>query len=194
MPEEKLKSRVLLLDCGKSWFLPEMQKVIRKHTDSLTTININEVSQRDPNDFDCIIFSGSPLFVSEAKQEDYFPHISWCIDTGLPILGVCFGHQLIGWFFGSKIIRGPVRKGNMTIKIVKDSSLFDKLEKEFVSYINHEEEITLPEGFTTLASSDRTEVEAMKHNEKKIYGVQFHPEKTEHLGEQIYLNFLKKTV
>ncbi|MFC1741159.1 type 1 glutamine amidotransferase [Nanoarchaeota archaeon] len=171
-----------------------MQKVISKHTDSLTTVYLNEVSQLDPKDFDCIIFSGSPLFVSEAKQEDYFPHIRWCMNTGLPILGVCFGHQLIGWFFGAKVIRGPVRKGDDRIDIISDSHLFDRLEKDFVSYVNHEEEITLPECFTRLASSDSTEVEAMKHNEKEIYGVQFHPEKTEDLGEQLYFNFLKKTV
>ena len=116
------------------------------------------------------------------------------LKSRLPMLGICFGHQIIGMHFGAKISKGEERRGDEEIEILKPSKLFmDINEKVIIQQEAHFEEITLPEKFQLLATSRRTNNEAMEHKEKPIWGTQFHPEVSGKIGQKIIKNFLSLT-
>jgi len=159
--------------------MPKLKASIGKYTDSLTVTVLEEVNKYRKEDFDGIIFSGSPLCLTELNTDDFFPHVKHCLDMDLPILGVCFGHQLLGAYFGAKVFRHDMQKGDEKVRCIAESPLFKDMEKENIFSEIHEESITLPDNFEITANSDNTKIEAMQHKTKPIYSVQFHPEKTE---------------
>ncbi len=110
-----------------------------------------------------------------------------------PLLGICYGHQLIGHLAGAKVAKGVnAEYGISEICVDERNTLFMDVPKNFNAWVSHFDEVKdAPAGFRTLAHSDTCPVEAMRHNEKEIFGVQFHPEvwHTEN-GERILGNFL----
>ncbi len=112
----------------------------------------------------------------------------------VPLLGVCLGHQLIAHVFGGVVKKGEHGEyGIMKINVDVDGGLFEGVPKEFNAWVSHFDEVkSTPAGFIGLAHSNVCKFEAIKHEKKNIFGVQFHPEvwHTEH-GEKILANFLK---
>ena len=110
-----------------------------------------------------------------------------------PILGVCYGHQLIAYVFGGKVEQGKSAEYGITkITIDQENDLFKSCTKEFDAWASHFDEVKeIPEDFIPLAHSEQCKFEAMKHKKEKIYSVQFHPEvwHTKE-GEKILKNFL----
>ena len=111
-----------------------------------------------------------------------------------PILGICFGHQLIAHLLGGRVEKGTSAEYGLT-KIYVDEAdvLFAGLPKEFNAWASHYDEVNaLPKDFVALAHSNICKIEAMKHKTLPIFSVQFHPEvwHTEN-GEKILENFLK---
>ncbi|MEK6982032.1 MAG: GMP synthase subunit A [Candidatus Micrarchaeota archaeon] len=110
-----------------------------------------------------------------------------------PILGICYGHQLIAYIFGGKVEKGKSAEYGIT-KITTDQEveLFIGCAKEFDAWASHFDEVKeLPKDFVSLAHSEQCACESMKHKKEKIYSVQFHPEvwHTKE-GEKILKNFL----
>jgi len=109
-----------------------------------------------------------------------------------PIIGICAGHQYIARFYGGEAI--PAKKaeyGKVELEIIKDDLFFKKVPKKSIVWESHNDEVSkIPEKFELLASSKDCIVQAMKHKNKPIYGLQFHPEvnNTEY-GEQMFKNF-----
>ena len=137
------------------------------------TTPLKEVLALKPN---AIILSGGPYSVYE--DESILGDFKGFIDCGLPVLGICLGHQIIGKAFG-----GEVRKGEsgeyaaVEIEVVEPNDLFDGLPRKLSVWESHRDEVSrMPGDFTLLAKSEVCGVEAMKHKSKDIYGVQFHPE------------------
>jgi len=99
-------------------------------------------------------------------------------NLGLPILGICYGMQLIAHTLGGKVESAETREyGKAEIEITKDNQLFADLPKQQVVWMSHGDLVTqLPEGFETIATSPSCPITAMENTERKIYGVQFHPE------------------
>ncbi len=143
-----------------------------------------------PENLKGIIFSGSPTFLTQVDHAPYQNKISPLFNWGVPVLGICFGHQLIGILHGAKIFRGSEIVGPEKIRKLNQDILLDTLENEFIMGEDHTEGIDLPSGFVHLGTSETFPVEAMKHKEKDIWGVQFHPEVSEENGMVLFRNFV----
>jgi len=120
-------------------------------------------------------------------------------DHGGPALGVCFGHQLLGHAFGSRVVRAAnPAKGYRDAEVLRRDTLFRGLPHSIGVYESHQEEVeSLPAGFAHLARSSTAEICAMKHSGLPIYGVQFHPERyslEKPDGEVILANFVEHLV
>ncbi|MBF0590764.1 MAG: glutamine-hydrolyzing GMP synthase [Nitrospirae bacterium] len=137
-----------------------------------------------------IVLSGGPDSVYMPDS----PRVSeGLFDLGIPILGLCYGHQLIAHMLGGKVHGGEVREyGVAIVKIVKSVGLFEGLGDTQTVWMSHGDSVErLPDGFELLASSDTCRVAAMMHRQRGIYGLQFHPEVAHTVcGQEIIRNFV----
>lgn len=116
----------------------------------------------------------------------------------VPIFGICLGHQSIAQVFGAKVIRANNMMHGKTsqINVLKDTKIFDTLPKNFIETRYHSlvvEKDNLPKDIiVTSVSNDDNEIMSLEIKNKKIYGVQFHPESImSEYGHDIINNFLK---
>ena len=127
-----------------------------------------------------IILSGGPASTTVAVS----PRCDAAVfDFGVPILGICYGEQLTCAELGGKVEAGHEREfGKTDINVCKDSPLFDgfwEAGKSYMVWMSHGDRVvSLPEGFEAIATSDGAPFAAIANEERKIYGVQFHPEVT----------------
>lgn len=136
-----------------------------------------------------IILSGGPASVYQDNAPKCDPEI---FNLGIPVLGICYGLQLTVMTLGGKVARGHAREyGKAEIEITGESPLLDGLPSPLQVWMSHGDKVTtLPEGFVTTAKTTNTEFAAIRHTEKKIYGIQFHPEVVHtHRGTEIIRNF-----
>ena len=146
----------------------------------VTSAEWNEVSSRMFDSCDGVALSGSPDMMSEPKiQAKYEREINAVVDTKVPVLGVCFGHQLMACAFGSKV----VKDGRHVLEMVRttvlaDDSLFSGLPRSLTLLESRHEVVeSLPDGFRLLAKSATSEIATKTHTTRPHYGVQFHPER-----------------
>lgn len=138
-----------------------------------------------------IIFSGSPTYLTEVDHTPYTERYS-CIKEGkVPVLGICFGHQVMGIIHGAQIFRGEPVRTDVDIHVVKEDKLFAGLSPATVMRQDHTEGISLPAGFIHLAYSKDYAVEAMRHPYLPLWGIQFHPEVSGENGKRLIQNFLQ---
>lgn len=160
----------------------------------------NLVTSEKLREYDGVILSGSYDMLSSAKTQAKFAReIDAMKDHGGPALGVCFGHQLLGHAFGSRVVRAAnPAKGYRDAEVLRRDTLFRGLPHSIGVYESHREEVeSLPAGFAHLARSSTAEICAMKHSGLPIYGVQFHPERyslEKPDGEVILANFVEHLV
>ncbi|MFB0509904.1 MAG: glutamine-hydrolyzing GMP synthase, partial [bacterium] len=160
-----------------------------------------------------LILSGGPASVREEKRP--YPDKK-IFELGIPILGICYGMQIIADCFGGKVAAGfslrtqPTTRrvhqpkegegfgyhtreyGRTKLHVIKKSELFLNLPEAMIVWMSHGDSVTvLPKGFVNLAKSEGITCAAFVNKEKKIYGVQFHPE-VAHTpnGKKILANFL----
>ncbi|HJH10968.1 MAG TPA: glutamine-hydrolyzing GMP synthase [Metalysinibacillus jejuensis] len=137
-----------------------------------------------------IIFSGGP---NSVYGEDAF-HIDPAIfDLGLPILGICYGMQLMAHQFGGKVESSDKREyGKADISLTADSTLFGDLPTNQVVWMSHGDHVTAaPEGFTVNVTSPSCKIAGMVNEERKMYAVQFHPEVQHSVhGNDLLRNFV----
>jgi len=152
------------------------------------------VLQKDP---DIVILTGSNFMLSKPDTRMVFrPEMDLVRETDLPFLGICFGHQLIGAAYGSQVMDlGHNIREFKEVKLLGKDPLFDGLPSSIRVSESHRQSLTrVPEGFRHLAESTTSQVEAMCHQERPIYGVQFHPERSDEKhphGRIIIQNFLR---
>lgn len=137
-----------------------------------------------------IIFSGGPASCYEpgAPQADMALY-----DAGIPILGICYGMQLMSKQLGGKVLPGNRREYGKTQLDVEDSTdLFKGLNTELVCWMSHGDSVEEPPpGFVVTAGSPSTPVAAISNKQKRMFGVQFHPEVVHTpWGTEIIRNFL----
>ena len=137
-----------------------------------------------------IIFTGGPSTVTDADAPRCDRRI---FTSGIPILGICYGSQLMGVEFGGNVKRAENREyGKTDIEYDTSSALFSGLENRSVCWMSHTYYVdTPPNGFDIIASTGSCPVAAFCNAEKSLYGVQFHPEVVHtKLGNEILHNFL----
>jgi GMP synthase (glutamine-hydrolysing) len=138
------------------------------------------------------VFSGGPSSVYKQDSPKIDPQI---LDLGVPILGLCYGHQLIPHLLEGRVERGTRREyGIAYINIDKPVGVLKGLSRVEKVWMSHGDIVqSLPEGFEALASSQNCPIAAYRHEKKAIYGLQWHPEvtHTEH-GTKMLKNFVFK--
>ncbi|MDP2586581.1 MAG: glutamine-hydrolyzing GMP synthase, partial [Candidatus Komeilibacteria bacterium] len=137
-----------------------------------------------------VVLSGSPGSV----HDDQYPFNAKVFELGLPVLGLCYGHQLMGHFLGGKVKQSNAREYGKATLQVGQSVLFEGLEGGEVVWMSHGDSVSeLPTGFQTIGSTAECPIAAMQNTAKKYYGLQFHPEVTHTLhGLTILENFAFK--
>jgi GMP synthase (glutamine-hydrolysing) len=122
-----------------------------------------------------IVFSGGPNSVYAENAPKCDPGI---FGLGIPVLGICYGMQLIAHHFGAKVERAATREyGKAELEVVSDSPLFHDMEKGQTVWMSHSDVVTAPpEGFQVDGRTASAPVAAMSHPGRGIYAVQFHPE------------------
>lgn len=139
-----------------------------------------------------IILSGGPASVYASDAPQCSPEL---FQLGTPILGICYGLQLIAHQLGGEVDRAARREfGKAEVTIDDRSDLFSGLNGELTVWMSHGDALTkLPKGFEPIAHSRNSPICAIRSREKKIYGVQFHPEVIHTpKGKEILQNFLFK--
>lgn len=137
-----------------------------------------------------IIFSGGPASVYEAGAPTVDPAI---YELGVPVLGICYGMQLMTHQLKGKVERGGVRElGKAELRLTRPHALYEKWNEREVVWMSHADKVVqLPEGFQVDAVSEACPVAAMSHPERRLYGVQFHPEVRHTVkGNDFLANFL----
>ncbi|MBO4733004.1 MAG: glutamine-hydrolyzing GMP synthase [Clostridia bacterium] len=137
-----------------------------------------------------IIFTGGPNSVYDITSPHFSPEI---LNSGVPILGICYGHQLLSYLAGGVI--SPAKDGSeygKTSVYVKENKLFSGVPNKSDCFMSHTDYVeVLPAGFTAVASTDKCPNAAVCDEKRKLYGVQFHPEVTHtEYGGQILKNFI----
>ena len=148
---------------------------------------LEEIRNRKPIG---IILTGGPNSVYEEKAMTISEEI---FNLGIPVLGICYGHQLMTAKLGGIVKSGSIKEyGKTEIKYDTASEIFQGLEKESIVWMSHGDEVaSVPEGFNIVASTRDCKVAAMENRERRLYGLQFHPEvKHTDLGTQILNNFI----
>jgi len=122
-----------------------------------------------------IILSGGPSSVYEEGSPKIDPRI---LDLGIPILGLCYGHQLIAYILGGEVKRGTRQEyGVAHVTIDKPHGVLRGLSRTEKVWMSHGDTVQgLPEDFEVLAHTENCPVAAYRHREKPIYGLQWHPD------------------
>jgi len=180
----------LLVDFGSSK-APQIAETLRSLGYGCDTIKHEDFHYPLQKNYAGIIFSGSPVMLTEVPHLPFHEKYAPIVRKETPILGICFGHQVLGILHGAEIYRDEHIKRDEEIELLADDPLFRGLKKRTVMSQSHTEGITLPRGFIHLAFSLTYPVQAMKHPGKMIYGVQFHPEVSGENGRILLDNFCR---
>jgi len=182
--------KVLILDFGSQYTQLIARKVRELGVYSeIHPFNLDEESIREiaPS---AIILSGSPFSVSYPKAPKPCPKI-W--EMGLPILGICYGMQLIAEHYDGEVAKASHREyGKAELMILKQDLLLNNVQDGSQVWMSHADKVeTLSDDFEILAATKNSRHAAFKHRFDKIYALQFHPE-VHHssCGKQILRNFL----
>ncbi len=150
-------------------------------------ITAAEVTAKNPT---AITLSGAPSSVYEAGSPQLDRDIP---DLGIPVLGICYGFQTLANALGGRVdATGKKEYGATELRVTAGGEILDGQPSEQICWMSHGDQVMqAPDGFEVLASTDTTPVAAFANREKKIYGVQWHPEvKHSAFGQNVLENFL----
>ncbi|MCS7166213.1 MAG: glutamine-hydrolyzing GMP synthase [Gemmatales bacterium] len=137
-----------------------------------------------------IILSGGPASVYEQGAPQVPTEL---FDWGVPVLGICYGMQLICQALGGKVVRGTVREfGRTPLTLLQSDPIFDGWPRQSTVWMSHGDQVVeVSDEFVPLASTPNCPIAAVRHRDRPIYGLQFHPEvsHTEY-GSLLIRNFL----
>ncbi|WP_055078798.1 glutamine-hydrolyzing GMP synthase [Lagierella massiliensis] len=132
---------------------------------------IEEIKAKSPEG---VIFTGGP---NSVYAEDAPKIEKEVFELGIPILGLCYGMQLMAHSLGGEVKESSQREFGKTEFKLEDNEIFKDIPKESIVWMSHVDKVvTLPEGFKIIGSTDNTEIAAMTDEKRKLYALQFHPE------------------
>ena len=184
--------KILIIDFG-SQFTQLIARRIRELGVFSEIISHKKIKIKSINEsIKGIILSGGPLNVYQINKYSFDKKI---INLNIPILGICFGHQILSKLNGGRVKQSKHREFGLANIHKKNDSLLTKnffnkrLKKVWMSHADQVSKI--PNGFKIVASSENSKFAIVENNEKKFYGVQFHPEVTHtENGKKIISNFI----
>ena len=184
--------KILIIDFG-SQFTQLIARRIREFGVFSEIISHKKIKIKNINEsIKGIILSGGPLNVYQINKYSFDKKI---INLNIPILGICFGHQILSKLNGGQVKQSKHREFGLANIYKKNDSLLTKnffnkkLKKVWMSHADQVSKI--PNGFKIVASSENSKFAIVENNEKKFYGVQFHPEVTHtENGKKIISNFI----
>ena len=153
------------------------------------TLGLEEIRDMNPKG---IVFTGGPNSVYAEESPHYQKEI---FDLGIPILGICYGSQLMAYMLGGTVKTAPVSEfGKTEVDIDRSSFLFGDVESKSICWMSHTDYIAeAPAGFTVTATTSVCPVAAMECPERKLYATQFHPEVMHTVeGSKMLYNFVYK--
>ena len=191
--ETNLK-KILIIDYG-SQFTQLIARRIRELGVYSKIVSHNKIKMNDilNNNVGGLILSGGPLNVYQSSKIKFDKRI---LNLGIPILGICFGHQIISKGLGGKVKKSKYREfGLATIKIKNKSLLtkdFFKKNNKCDVWMSHSDEVSrLPKDFSVIASTKNSKFAMIENFKKKLFGIQFHPEVTHTKnGKKLFRNFV----
>ncbi|ALS74711.1 glutamine-hydrolyzing GMP synthase [Planococcus maritimus] len=171
----KEQKKIVVLDFGSQYNqlitrrIREIGVYSELHPHTITATEIKEMNATG------IIFSGGPNSVYDENAFSIDPEI---FEMGLPILGICYGMQLMALRMEGKVEKASNREyGKAELTLTKESSIFKDVPEEQVVWMSHGDLVTAaPPGFDVIATSPGCPIAAMANEERKLYGVQYHPE------------------
>lgn len=183
--------KVLVLDFGGQYNQLIARRVRDHHVYAEILPYTTPIEEIREKNYKGIIFTGGPNSVYDASSPHYTKEI---LDLGVPVLGICYGCQLIAWMCDGEVATAPVSEyGKIELNVVKkDSKLFKDVAEKSIVWMSHTDYIkTAPAGFEIIGNTDDCPCAAMENTDRNIYAVQFHPEVTHsQYGKQLLYNFL----
>ena len=183
--------KILVIDFGGQYCQLIARRIRSEHIFAEIRA-FNKISCEDivKEQYKGIVFTGGPNSVYDPKSPHFDPQI---MDLGIPILGICYGHQLLSYMGGGKIASAESGSeyGKTTV-FFDQSPLFKDVPVESICWMSHTDYVKdIPQGFKLIAHSAKCPCAAIACDEKKLYGVQFHPEVTHtDFGQQMLRNFI----
>ncbi|MEO2068151.1 MAG: glutamine-hydrolyzing GMP synthase [Desulfurobacteriaceae bacterium] len=186
------ESKILILDFGSQYTQLIARRLREKHVYCEIhpfNTSIEKIKEYKPKG---IILSGGPASV----YKDGSPKVDKGIfELGIPILGICYGMQLITYLFGGEVVKAERHEyGRAELDVLDNQDLFSDLPQKFTVWMSHSDKVLkVPSGFEPIAKTENAPFAAIRNKEKKIFGVQFHPEvKHSQFGDKILENFAIK--
>ncbi|MCF7861772.1 glutamine-hydrolyzing GMP synthase [Candidatus Woesearchaeota archaeon] len=190
-----MTDKIIILDFGSQYTHLLARRV--RELNVFSEILPPEVTKEQIEGAKGIILSGGPASVYD-QNSPTCP--DWIFELEIPILGLCYGHQLFAQNLGGEVSAGTVKEyGLSTLDISlaainNENSLFTGIEKKQIVWMSHGDTVSkLPKGFYGIANTSDCQYAAMENIEKKRYGLQFHPEVTHTKNGMLILsNFVLK--
>lgn len=191
------EERVLVFDFGSQYAQLIARRVREQHVyceivrHGITAERVKELAPKG------IILSGGPSSVYEAQAPKCDPAI---FDLGIPVLGICYGMQLACSTLGGDVKPVPSREfGRTNLRVLDETGLFEGMPTEMTVWMSHGDQVNSLNGtvggisFTPLAATPTCPIAAVRHNERQIFGLQFHPEVAHTpYGAKVLHNFLHR--
>lgn len=186
-----MREKILVLDFGGQYNQLIARRVREQHVfaeiRAYNKISLDEIKSIG---YKGIIFTGGPNSVYDEKSPHYDPDI---LNIGVPVLGICYGDQLMAYMAGGAVssAENSSEYGKTEIEI-SESKLFENIPEKSICWMSHTDFISKPPmHFKVIAVTAKCRCAAMCDEERKLYGVQFHPEVTHtEYGKKIISNFL----
>lgn len=183
--------KILVLDFGGQYNQLIARRVREHHVYAeIKPYNKITVEEIKSSGYKGVIFTGGPNSVYDEKSPHYDPAI---LNIGIPILGICYGDQLMAYMESGVITSADnSSEYGKTLVHTKESKLFSGVPEDSIVWMSHTDFIKeVPKGFKIIAFTDKCPCAAMCDEERRLYGVQFHPEVTHsEYGSQMLYNFL----
>ncbi|UCG43958.1 MAG: gamma-glutamyl-gamma-aminobutyrate hydrolase family protein [candidate division WOR-3 bacterium] len=192
-------TRTLLVDC----YPDDWKDKLRFYLDLLSEFShIDAIDQRklgpesSAAGFDSVVVTGSPMMLTDREPPKQLSEFVRGLEV--PTLGICFGHQLLGAVTGARVGTRAMLDDWETVRILRPAGLFEGMGSKVRVLESHREFLSADSvaaaGWQVLADSGSCPVEAMRHLERPLYGVQFHPERSGENGRRVVGNFYRHVV